>query len=72
MTNRKRVESEYVQDEFVTRFNMDLAELREEVRTQGLKLKRGGNTWLTAEEAGPLPVPEFKARPAWLEVTPLT
>ena len=53
---------------FVTRFKMDLAELGEEVRTQALRLKRRVNTWPTAEEAGPLPVPEFKATRAWLDV----
>ena len=50
---------------------MDLAELGEVVRTQALRLKRKGNTWPTAEEAGPLPVPEIKATRAWLDVAPL-
>ena len=68
VTNRRVVESEYFQEEFVTRFNMDLAELGEEVRTQALRLKRRGNTWPTAEEAGPLPVPELKATLAWLDL----
>ena len=70
VTNRV-VEPEYFQDEFVTRYNMDLAELGEEVRTQTPRLKRRGNTWPTAEEAGPLPVLEFKATRAWLDVAPL-
>ena len=47
------------------------AELGKEVRTQALRLKRRGNTWPTAEETGPLPVPEFKATRAWLDVAPL-
>ena len=46
---------------------MDLEELREEARTQALRLKRRGITWPTAENAGPLPVPEFKATRAWLD-----
>ena len=63
VTNRRVVESEYLQDEFGTRFNVDLAELEKDVRR--------GNTWLTTEEAGPVPVPEFKATRAWLDVAPL-
>ena len=55
----------------MTRFNMCPAELGEEVRTQALRLKRRGNTWPNAEEAGPLPVPEFKATRAWLDVVML-
>ena len=49
VTNRRLVESEYFQVEYVTRFNMNLAQLGEEVRTQALRLKQRGNTWPTAE-----------------------
>lgn len=69
-TNRNVVESYDFQDEFVTRFNIDLAQLAEPVRTKALRLELRGNTWLTAEEAGALPVPEFQATRAWLGVTP--
>ena len=48
VTNRRVVESENFQDKFVTRFNMGLAELGKEVRTQALRLMRRGNTWLMA------------------------
>ena len=64
-------EKEEGRGRFVTRFKMDLAELREVVRTQALRLKQRVNTWPMADEAGPLPVPEFKATRAWVDVAPL-
>ena len=45
----------------MTQFKKDLAELGKEVRTKPLRPKR----------SGPLPVPEFKATRAWLDVAPL-
>ena len=42
VTNRRVVESDSSQDEFVARFNVDLAASGEAVRTQALRLKRGG------------------------------
>lgn len=71
VTNRRAVESESFREEFVTRFNVDLAVLRQAVRMQALSLNRRGNTRPTAKEAGPLPVSEFNAASAWLEVAPL-
>ena len=70
VTNRKVVESGFFQDEFVSRFNADLAVLEEEVREQALRLKRGRKTWSRAMGAGSLLVPAFKSPETWLEVAP--
>ena len=71
VTRKGVAEMDDFKDEFVSRFNADLAALGEEVRMQAMRRKRRGNTWPTAREAGSLPDPEFKATRMWLELAPL-
>ena len=52
VTNKRVAETEAFEEEFIKRFNADLMRLGGVVRMMATKLRRRGNTWPTAREAG--------------------
>ena len=52
VTNKRVAETEAFEEEFMKRFNADLMRLGGVVRMMATKLRRRGNTWPTAREAG--------------------
>ena len=52
VTTKRVAETEAFEEEFIKRFNADLMRLGGVVRMMATKLRRRGNTWPTAREAG--------------------